>query len=113
MIHLLQAGSLVIAEEASENDFGNSIVDVPRNEIASVVKRYLSDGKLREKQLAQSRKWLADHSLGKLLQSWIEQQSSLDIALKSTTLTPAAATSTTDLIDKPAMVPSEKERVMA
>ena len=114
VIHLLQTGALVIAEEASENDFGNAIVVIPRKELARVVKRYLSEAKLREKQLERSREWLAKHSLGKLIRPWIEQQGSLDIALKSTTLTTGAVIArANDVIDAPDHVRSEMTGAIA
>lgn len=85
VIHLMRAGALIIAEDASENGFGESIVTAPRKELAETVKRYLSDPELIDRQKAKQEKWLAEHPLGPLLRQWMDDHQTTDIVLRSAT----------------------------
>jgi len=88
VIHLMRAGAMIIAEEATENGFGEAIVSAPRTEIAETVKRYLSDPKRIDAQKAQQDRWLVEHPLGPLLRRWLDDHQTTDIVLRSTMFRP-------------------------
>lgn len=83
VIHLMRAGAFIIAEDASENGFGEAIVSAPRKELAQTVKQYLSDPKLIDAQKAKQERWLAEHPFGPLLRRWMDDHQSTDIVLRS------------------------------
>jgi glycosyltransferase involved in cell wall biosynthesis/UDP-N-acetylglucosamine:LPS N-acetylglucosamine transferase len=85
VIHLMRAGALIVAEDASENGFGESIVTASKKDLAETVKQYLSNPELVDKQKAKQEKWLADHPFGPLLRRWMDDHQTTDIVLRSAT----------------------------